>query len=154
MAWCLFRADPLSKPVMMLLQWYSIWWHSVKSEKFHWRKCFEWPFWYGEKINLHSAVHETSSSPFAQFDLILGWTTWKWLWATWNYNEMLKQPICERIGHGWRFHALHSVKKSIISWMLAAQYIMHIQSKTKKCLWQQNIMLSLKYIRFHMYLDV
>ena len=53
-----------------------------------------------------NAVHETSSSPFAQFDLILGWTTWKWLWATWNYNEMLKQPICERIGHGWRFHAL------------------------------------------------
>ena len=45
-------------------------------------------------------------SPFAQFDLIWGWTTWKWLWATWNYNEMLKQPICERIGHGWRFHAL------------------------------------------------
>ena len=51
-------------------------------------------------------MHETSSSPFAQFDLILGWTTWKWLWATWNYNEMLKQPICERIGHGWKFHAL------------------------------------------------
>ena len=51
-------------------------------------------------------VHETSSSPFAQFDLILGWTTWKWLWASWNSNEMLKQPICEQIGHGWRFHAL------------------------------------------------
>ena len=51
------------------------------------------------------SVHETSSSPFAQFDLILGWTTWKWLWAIWNYNEMLKQPICERIVHGWRFHA-------------------------------------------------
>ena len=42
-------------------------------------------------------------------------STWFWvellgngcdLWATWNYNEMLKQPICERIGHGWRFHAL------------------------------------------------
>ena len=51
-------------------------------------------------------VHETSSNPFAQFDLILGWTSWKWLGATWNYNEMLKQPICEWIGHGWRFHAL------------------------------------------------
>ena len=53
------------------------------------------------------AVHETSSRPLAQFDLILSWTTWKWLWATWNHNEMSKQPICERIGHGWRFNALH-----------------------------------------------
>ena len=81
------------------------------------RLCY---WWVTAKINLPNwcpgpsgsgicralAVHETSSSPFAQFDLILGWTTWKWLWATWNYNEMLKQPICERIGHGWRFHAL------------------------------------------------
>ena len=66
--------------------------------------CFLWCILF---LRWHWAVHETSSSPFAQFDLILGWTTWKWLWATWNYNEMLKQPICERIGHGWRFHALH-----------------------------------------------
>ena len=73
------------------------------------------PCWTCGNQNMHIfvqyfyvAVHETSSSPFAQFDLILGWTTWKWLWATWNYNEMLKQPICERIGHGWRFHALYA----------------------------------------------
>ena len=78
-------------------------------------------------LNAAKTVHETSSSPFAQFDLILGWTTWKWLWATWNYNEMLKQPICERIGHGWRFHAL---QKYTLIWKkkyrFFCQYVYHV----------------------------
>ena len=79
-------------------------------------------------------MHETSSSPFAQFDLILGWTTWKWLWATWNYNEMLKQPICERIGHGWRFHALECYNTQlfiIFKWEQILQTRSHIMMKSQ-----------------------
>ena len=88
----------LRKKIVLLIQ---------ISLKFHQMKISH--YWF-------RSVHETSSSPFAQFDLILGWITWKWLWATWNYNEMLKQPICERIGHGWRFHALSGIGLTLHKW--------------------------------------
>ena len=60
---------------------YLMWTMSIQDAAF-WYDLFIRPKWCTWNNMWGHAVHETTSRPLAQFDLILNWTTWELLWAT------------------------------------------------------------------------
>ena len=76
-------------------------------------------------------VHDLACRPLAQFDLISSWTTWKLLWVTYDYNEMLKHPI---LWANWSWLPVSFTGEQSCPWLNEV-----IKKKKKKKTWMKQL---------------